>query len=239
MALRRIALHVCILLLALAARGLAAEKPQSWVEVRSERFVVASNAGEKQAKEVATQFEQIRAAFQQVSPVAQSNTIPQITILAVKDEASLRELLPEFWVTPKHVHPDGVFISGLHKNYIVLRTNAAGPNPYNAIYHEYFHALTVPNEPWLPLWLSEGLAVFYGNTRITGREVELGQTDPALLAELHGAKLIPLDDLFRVEKSSPEYNEKERTTLFYAESWALTHYLLLGDGQAHRPHLEE
>ena len=147
--------------------------------------------------------------------------------------------MPEFWATPGHAHPGGVFASGLHKNYILLRTNAAGSNPYSAIYHEYFHALTAPSELWLPLWLSEGLAVFYGSTRIAGQQVELGRTEPALLAELRGSKLIPLEELFRADKCSPEYNERERTTLFYAESWALTHYLVLGDGQAHRRELED
>ena len=36
---------------------------QGWVEVRSAHFVVSSNAGEKEARRIADQFEQMRALF--------------------------------------------------------------------------------------------------------------------------------------------------------------------------------
>jgi tetratricopeptide (TPR) repeat protein len=41
--------------------------------------------------------------------------------------------------------------------------------------------------------------------------------------------LIPLDRLFAVNHDSPEYNEQDRQGVFYAESWALVHYLMVGD----------
>src|SRR6185437_5557999 len=46
--------------------------------------------------------------------------------------------------------------------------------------------------------------------------------------------LIPLDVLFRVDQTSPYYNEQNQTSMFYAESWALTHYLMLGDNGSHK-----
>jgi len=41
--------------------------------------------------------------------------------------------------------------------------------------------------------------------------------------------LLPLDQLFAVNRESPEYRTKEQSRLFYAESWALTHMLLTHD----------
>ena len=38
--------------------------------------------------------------------------------------------------------------------------------------------------------------------------------------------MIPLPELLAVNQSSPLYNEGDRRSIFYAESWALTHYLL-------------
>ena len=40
-------------------------------------------------------------------------------------------------------------------------------------------------------------------------------------------KLLPIEVLLNVEHSSPHYNEENRASVFYAESWALVHYLML------------
>jgi hypothetical protein len=57
----------------------------------------------------------------------------------------------------------------------------------------------------------------------------MGVANPALIEELRHNKLIPLDVLFHVDASSPYYNEENKVSVFYAESWALTHYLMIGD----------
>ena len=38
-----------------------------------------------------------------------------------------------------------------------------------------------------------------------------------------------LSELFAVTHDSPQYNERERQGMFYAESWLLTHFLMTGD----------
>jgi len=47
---------------------------------------------------------------------------------------------------------------------------------------------------------------------------------------------IPLADLVKVDHKSPLYNESARSSIFYAESWALVHYLLLGEQQKYGSH---
>jgi len=228
--LRAILLFCC---LALAAPAFAAKR-QVWFETRSPHFVVVSNAGEKQARQTARQFEQIRSVFRQYIVIAQDHTGPIITILAVRDANSLRALLPEYWATKGHTHPAGFFFYNLGQFEAAVQLDAPGPNPYEGIYHEYYHALTLPYFPGLPVWLSEGLADFFGNSEVTETEARLGEPDPDLIAELRRNKLIPLDVLFKVDHNSPYYNEQDKTSMFYAESWALTHYLMLGDDGAHK-----
>lgn len=204
----------------------AAEKP--WLEVRSPHFVVVSNAGEKQARRVAGQFEQIRAVFQKGWKVRVDPGQPFL-ILAVKDEKSLRELLPEFWETPGRTHPAGYFQGGPEKHYAALRLDARGDNPYHVLYHEYMHMLLKLNFRSLPLWLEEGLAEFYGYTVIGQKEVGLGRPSRSALMLLNQSRFLPLRTLFAVDRSSPEYSEANRASIFYAESWALTHFLVLGE----------
>src|SRR5262249_37866668 len=47
---------------------------------------------------------------------------------------------------------------------------------------------------------------------------------------------LPVADLVRVDHQSPLYNESARSSIFYAESWALVHYLLLSHDQKLLPH---
>jgi tetratricopeptide (TPR) repeat protein len=220
----------------LFAIPLSGAKHENWVEVRSANFIVVSNAGEKQARKTAIRFEQIRAVFRQSMAVASAHPSPLITILAVKDEDSMRALLPEYWAKG-HAHPAGIFVENLDQYFALVQLDAPGSNPYNTIYHEYYHSLTLPYFPNLPLWVAEGLAEFWGNTQVNDSETKMGEADPDLISELKQNSLIPLNALFQVDQSSPYYNEDHKTSIFYAESWALMHYLMVGDKASHRPML--
>ncbi len=227
----RAILLICCLAFAVPVFG---AKHEVWFEARSPHFVVVCNAGEKQARKTARQFEQIRSVFRQYIVVASSHSSPVITIFAVKDERSLRALLPEYWATKGHTHPAGIFFYNLGQFEAAVQLDAQGPNPYEGLYHEYYHSLTMPYFPGLPVWLAEGLADFFGNSEVTEKEASLGEPNPNLIEELRESRLIPLDVLFKVDQSSPYYNEQNQTSIFYAESWALTHYLMLGDNGSHK-----
>ncbi|HKN60862.1 MAG TPA: DUF1570 domain-containing protein, partial [Candidatus Acidoferrales bacterium] len=157
-------------------------------------------------------------------------------ILAVKDEQSMRELLPDYW-TKGHAHPGGLFMYRMNIYFAAVQLDEQSENAFETFYHEYYHSVTMPYFPNLPVWLAEGLAEFYGHTQIDERSVGMGRPDGILLAELKSQSLIPLNVLFKVDQASPYYNEANKTSIFYAESWALTHYLMIGDRMAHRPKL--
>jgi Tfp pilus assembly protein PilF len=216
---------------------LAGARHEAWVEVRSPNFVIVSDAGEKQARKFAIQFEQIREVFRQSLAVASAHPSPVITVLAAKDETTMRELLPEYWEKGRS-HVAGIFEYQMEMWYAAVQIDAPGDNPYHTMYHEYYHSLTIPFYPGLPLWLAEGLADFYGNTVVAGEYTTTGRPDPNLIYELRNSRPIPLDVLFKVDQKSPYYTQEGKTSIFYAESWALTHYLMVGDREAHRPMLK-
>jgi tetratricopeptide (TPR) repeat protein len=234
----RILRSIAIAVVLVAPMAVSSARHDAWVEVRSPNFVVACNAGEKQARKAAVQFEQIRAVFRRSLPFTGTHPSPVLTILAVKNEDSMRELLPEYWVKG-HMHPAGLFAGRMNQLYAAVNLDAPGDNPYQTIYHEYFHALTLPYYPGLPLWVAEGLADFFGNTQLGPDHVMLGVPDRSLIQELRQERPIPLETLFRVDHSSPYYNESNKTSVFYAESWALTHYMMVGDRESHRPAFQE
>ena len=204
----------------------AGDTKDNWVEVRSANFLVDSNAGEKEARHVAKQFEEIRGVYREAFPKLRLDLGKPIIILAVKNENSMKALLPAYWEQKGHVHPAGLYLPGEEKHYVLLQTNAPGENPYHALYHEYTHALMHVNFPPLPLWLDEGFAEFYGNTLIGDKQFTIGKINISHLQLLQQSKLIPVEVLLQVDHRSPYYNEETRASIFYAESWALVHFLL-------------
>lgn len=218
---------------------MAGARHEAWVEVRSPNFVIVSNSSEKDARKFDVQFEQIREVFRKSLYVGAAHPTPVITVLAVKDEASMKQLLPEYWEKGR-AHPAGIFVPNPSLNlfFIAVQMDAPGDNPYHTTYHEYYHSLTTPYYPDLPLWLSEGLAEFFGNSTIDGDRTILGRPSDESIYVLKQTQMIPLDVLFKVDYRSPYYSQDEKANIFYAESWALTHYLWIGDREVHQPMLK-
>jgi tetratricopeptide (TPR) repeat protein len=216
-----------LLLLAPAAPVRAADANQNWVEVRSPHFTVASNASEKDGRRIAEQFEQIRAMFHAAFATFRVDPAQPILILAAKNEGTMKLLLPEEWEAKGHIHHAGMYQQGEDKHYVLLQLDAEGNNPFHVVYHEYTHALLHLNFSSLPLWLDEGLAEFFGNSTLGEKESKTGTIDSGTLYFLQQNRLLPIETLVQVDHTSPHYNEANRASVFYAESWALVHYLMM------------
>jgi tetratricopeptide (TPR) repeat protein len=220
-------------MLAIGAGASLAKKAEPWVEVRSPNFLVLTNANEKQGRRVAYQFEMIRAVFRQFFNLQGSATDQPVIIIAGRDEETLKALLPEYWAKKGSAHPAGFYLGSTEKNYVALRLdvtmNQEAYEPFEPVYHEYVHYLTRRMMSQLPLWMVEGLAEFYGNTRLEGKQIFVGAPSASNIMVLRQEQPLPLSTLFAVNASSPYYHEENKASIFYAESWALTHYLITRD----------
>ena len=221
------------------ALALARDKPENWLEVRSQHFTVVTNANEKTGRRMADQFERMRSVFHVAFPHLSVDTGSPITVLAIKDEKDFRVLLPPASLAKGQLKLGGLFLRAADKSYVLLRVDAEGDHPYAVVYHEYTHSILSQAADWLPLWLNEGLAEFYQNTDIHEKEVALGQSSPENLQLLRENRLLPLATLFTVDVSSPYYHEENKGSIFYAQSWALTHYLEVSDHQEKTQHLTD
>ena len=222
---------VLLLPLLAAAVGAARDKPENWLEVRSPHFTVVTNANEKAGRRIADQFERMRSVFHVMFPHLSIETGAPIIVLAIKDEKDFRALEPQTYLAKGQLKLGGLFLRAPDKNYVLMRLDAEGEHPYAVVYHEYTHLLLGKSAEWLPLWLNEGLAEFYENTDIHEKDVALGQPSPGNLELSRENRLLPLATLFTVDTSSPYYHEQNKGSIFYAESWALTHYFHVKDHQ--------
>lgn len=212
-------------------------RAKSWIVIRSPHFTVYSDADERKALRVTHEFEKFRALIRSFLPSLKVDPAIPTIVLAANDERTLRSLLPQFWGKSGQAHPSGIFVGGAEKNYVALRLDMDDDYRYHVVYHEYVHLLMRLNYPPLPVWLNEGLAECFGYTVISDGSSVIGRTSPVLLDILNNEPLLPLADLFAVDRESPYYREESKTPIFYAQSWALTHMLLLGDRRANAPML--
>jgi len=219
------------LLLTAVLTAPAGAKTESWLEVRTPHFIVVSNSNEKQARHVADQFERMRFVFHKMFPNARVDPGSPIIVLAVKDRKNFEALEPEAYLAKGQLKLAGLFLRAPDKNYVLLRLDAEGEHPYATVYHEYTHLISGRAQEWMPLWLNEGLAQFFENTDINDKEVLLRQSSAGDLYVLQQNRMIPLTTLFTVDYNSPYYHQEDKGSIFYAESWALTHYLEVKDYQ--------
>jgi tetratricopeptide (TPR) repeat protein len=211
------------------ATGWAAPVQERWVEARSTHFTVLTDAGEKQAARLVSHFERMRIVFHSLLPTEVDDAGPPILVLAVKDRQGMQAVEPAAYLAKGQMDLAGFFVRAPEKNYILLRLDAEQDHAFSTVYHEYTHYMLRKQAALIPLWLNEGLAQFYENTDMDEKTAYLGQASSDGLRLLKQRDPIPLETLLRVNAASPYYHEEEKGSIFYAESWALTHMLMVSD----------
>ena len=204
--------------------ALAAEK--AWIEVDSPHFRVMSNGSESGTRRIAYEFEQVRATLADRFPGARIETGAPLLIFAPVDEQTAMQLAPWMRAEQKRgIRLGGYFDHHWEKQFAMVRLDLDTPEDHQIVYHEYTHTVLHANFRWLPLWLDEGMAEFFGNTRFEGRKIYIGAPSNRYRV-LRQQPLIPVDTLL----SMRTLKDGDEAQLFYAESWALVHFLHFGPG---------
>ena len=198
----------------------------AWVSVRTRNFLVEGGADDVELRRVATQLEAYRTAFSRLLSSEYFDAGVPTAIIVFPDDAAYAPFKPRFG---GHMARGvaGYFQPGTDVNYITLSRNGDFEFDPSTLLHEYTHLLVNNHFRGAPLWLKEGLAEFYSTARLSpdGRRLTLGEPHERRPKELRKRVLLPLSTLFTLDQSSPTYADPEQRALFYAQSWALVHYL--------------
>jgi len=213
----------------------AGEKP--WIEVNSPHFRVLTNGSQNEARHVARGFEQMRFVFAEYNPQFRLEGGAPLTIFAAQDEPTAKKLEPYLWRL-KGAKAAGVYHHAWEREYVMMRLDAWNSGNREVVYHEYVHSILHRNLHWIPLWLDEGVADFYGFTRFEGNKIYVG-APPEQYRMMTGQPLIPIETLVTVDGSSPYYRDEDKVYRFYAESWSLVHFLMFGEGMERGKKLNE
>ena len=198
----------------------------TWRSVRTNNLFVIGNAEPEKLRQVAVWLEFFHRAFGRVVSRNVIDSSVPTTVIVFRDDASFQPFKPLYQGRPANLA--GFFQPGDDVNYIAISLDASERDPFRTAFHEYVHLHVKDNIPGAPLWLNEGLAELYGSLKFSGSEALLGAPLP-YLAYLRQVELLPLTTLFSIGTNSEHYNEDDKTGIFYGQSWALVHYLMLGD----------
>jgi tetratricopeptide (TPR) repeat protein len=210
---------------ALAIPAIAAAS--GWSEVRNERVVLRAREGFDRIDALACDVERV-AGLLSSAGAASSTAAPMV--VAVDRERDARELLPQFW-EHRGVRPVGAYWAGPYGHHIVVRVNTNPRERLRRILHEYAHFTTHLAYPDAPPWLDEGLSELWTNAAIDGDAIEIGSSVDEHVKTLRSAKhWIPIAELVAAPEL-PSAGDAGRVRQFYAEAWALAHYLALEKGQ--------
>jgi len=217
----------------MAAPALAKDK---WINLTTKNFNIISNADEAPTRRLALKLEQFHFVFSKLFNLPLTRAVPT-TVMVFKHDASFRPFKPLYNGKPSNIA--GYFQPGQDENLIAMDISANQEHPMSVIYHEYTHLLTSSTPRQWPVWLQEGLAELYSSFEVDDNKVTLGSPISRHVMLLRDKTFIPLQDLLGVRHGSPIYNERDKQGIFYAESWALCHYLMFGDKNVRRSQMAE
>jgi tetratricopeptide (TPR) repeat protein len=211
------------ILLVLGVASLAPAAPK-WIRLRTAHFELVGEVSEKQLKQAGLRFEQFRETFARLFPNLRQASAP-VVVVVFGSKKTYQPFMPLY--NGKRVDVGGYFMGRPDVSYITLAMDG-GDAAWRIIFHEYTHLLVGASLSDAPVWFNEGLAEYYSTFESSsdGKQATLGKVIESHVYQLR-ERFIPLRELVTVERESPLYNEGDRRSIFYAESWALMHYFLV------------
>lgn len=206
-----------------------------WTQARTQNFEFVGNAPETQIRDAARNLEQFREFFRLQFPHLNLKSALPVRVVIFASSNSYRQFQPLRADGSVDAAAVGYFQAGLDANYIAFPLGDKPASAPHTIYHEYVHFIVHNNlaRGNVPAWLNEGLAEYFQTFRTeNGSRARLGEPQQALLRLLESESLIPFDVFLTTDNFALKNQGNHGRTVFYAQSWALVHYLQTGARRA-------
>jgi tetratricopeptide (TPR) repeat protein len=218
-----------LLAVALGAAGVAPPSigADEWSLAHTAAFDLVSDAGPETARAEAAALEQFGSAIARLIGPEPAAPAPPTVVLLLQP-GTFQPLRPRY--QGRAVDVDGFIQPAAERRVVVARLHTRGAPPGEVPRHEYVHLLLSRRMAVQPVWLAEGLAELFSTFRVEGADAVVGGPRERNLELLRSRPALPLDTVLRTRDDSALYNEGEGREMLYAQSWALVHMLLVGDG---------
>ena len=214
-----------------ASPGAQVPLSREWKRLPSDQFSIVGTSSAKDLAQLAVELETFLSVLQQMTPSLRLASPVPTYVVALKDFGAFTSYQPRGPDGRRMNWVAGYFSPGPDANYLVAPWGGKDRDSLAVMLHELTHHLASRNVGGIPTWVAEGVAEFYSTFRIdAGRNVAVvGEPPLNRMRSLIGKPLIPMDRFFAVASTNEFANSPVELDLFYAQSWALVHYLFLGD----------
>lgn len=203
------------------AVALAAASPAAaeWKKAESASFVVYSEASEEELREKAALLEDYHQFLRLLSGIADPPTPNKLRIYLVRSSDELREVRPVSRGVRGFYTASAAGIAA----FAIDRESGGGMSGEQILLHEIAHHFMLQYRPAAyPAWYVEGFAEYVMTARFLPKTIDFGQPNANRVSWLTGSRWMPVERVL----FAPPPRDREGISLYYAQSWLVTHYLL-------------
>ncbi len=213
-------------LLTPTVQGELPPEDREWRAVETANFQLFGDAPEARIKHLGDSLERLKSILDHLGTRGATPPVPTF-VYVFRDQESFAPYGPLDEDGQPKERISGFFHKKPHGNFLAVHALDRNQST-RTVLHELVHFFVRYNLPGAPLWLNEGLAEFYSTFEVVDPYIHTGKIIEPHLYWLQQNDMMPLTEVFAVNHNSPAYNETDRRGVFYAQSWLLVHYLLLG-----------
>lgn len=197
------------------------ERPRAageWLHTQTPAFSLYGRVSAKTLVEMAHDLEDFDGLLRTLHSVDTRLSGKPLPIYVVPRLFDLQKVIPG-------LKAGGFYSASVGDVFAVTTLEGDQDDSRRVLFHEYTHHFMMQYAPAAyPAWLVEGYAEYFETARFKSDSVELGVTNSSI-AFLRGQAWIPFDQILgrRARAASREYDVQA----FYAQSWLLTHYMML------------
>lgn len=202
------------------AQATAGDRP--WKTATTPNYRLISQASDDQTNRWMREFDQFILSTTDVLKM-NLRSMPPLTVVIFdreKDYDPYKLLKPNGTTAPVA----GQFVRQPSWSMIGMAYGSLNDEGRRTIYHEATHWLMSADQERQPRWFSEGIAEMLSTFESRGGKVSWAKPIDYHLAVLNSGHDMPMADFLTAR--SALFDRDEHTTIFYAQSWAFTHFML-------------
>lgn len=202
-----------------------------WVKTEIPGMSVLSESSERTTRKLLEELSDARATLELLFPsFARKSPIP-LQVYIFDSAKSFAKVAPLYEGKAKAGTVGMYRKSGYTGPALIIVADGERDYLRSIVFHEYVHHLLHQPGINLPPWLDEGFAELFSTIeREKNDRVVVGKSNRTRLYRLQNSEPIPFDRFFQIYRGSPEYSSgSHQTSVFYAQAWAFTHFLMHGE----------
>lgn len=215
------------LLLSVVLAGLAPSVALAeWRRAESAHFIVYSDGTERNLRDYTTRLERFHSLLTVRYGGGTSDEIRKLPVYLVGNDRDLRVAQPRL--------PDGIagYYTASENDVFAILIRGRDDDLLLHEYSHHFMAQAQGGQGRYPGWLNEGFAEYYATATVSERgKATFGMPGAWRMQNLQQNRWLPMDQVLRA-KGSFDIQERNARNMYYAQSWALTHWLLADQNRA-------